>query len=160
MKFRKDPKSMSIEELEEILSKNKGKNLSKLEREDTNKSLNTSYYSHKNNTESSKVFNKLNEKLEKIKLDNHVNNSISPLNIFHKNLQNESINYSNNVTSSIQYSKFISPKDSNFSGYMSDQQDNFKHINIINTVVDEDISIKSNSSIGINNSLNSCFKCS
>lgn len=148
-KLRKDPKSMSIEELEEILSKNKGKNQSKLEKEDTNKSLNNSYYSQKNNsvTETSKMFNKLNDKLDKINHDNQANNSISPLNIFHKNLHNESINYSNNVTSSIQYSKILSPKDSNFSGYISDQQENFKHFNNIHTG-DVDISIKSNNSAG------------
>ena len=73
---------MSIEELEEILNKNKFKNNRNTEKDEHN----NSYYSQRNNsvTETSKVFNKLNDKLEKIKVD-PVNSSFSPLNIFHKN---------------------------------------------------------------------------
>jgi hypothetical protein len=137
--LRKDPKNMSIEELEEILSKNRGKNTRNKEKDENN----NSFYSQRNNsvTETSKVFNKINEKIEKLRVD-PVNTSFSPLNIFHKNLQNESINYSNNVSSSMQHIKVLSPKDTNFSGYISDTQE--RNFNFNYNTGEGDVSIKSN----------------
>lgn len=137
--LRKDPKNMSVEELEEILSKNRGKNTRNKEKDENN----NSFYSQRNNsvTETSKVFNKINERMDKIKVD-QVNSSFSPLNIFHKNLQNESINYSNNVSCSMQHIKVLSPKDTNFSGYVSDTQE--RNFNYNYNTGEGDISIKSN----------------
>lgn len=134
---------MSIEELEEIINRNKAKATRNNEREENKSSLNNSYCSQKNNSvqESSKVMNKLNEKFERMKIDpvNPINtSSTSPLNIFHKNLHNESINYSQNVTSSMQNIQVTSPKERIFSGYASDQQDKNYQTN------EADISVRSN----------------
>jgi len=73
---RKDPKSMSIEELEEYL-KNKCKNLRK---DDDNKSLNSSFNSqkqvHNSCMETNKIFNKLTEnKFEKKNFEKSPNNN-------------------------------------------------------------------------------------
>lgn len=118
-KKRKDPKSMSVEELDEYIQRNK----SKIKIDDNNKSLNSSFHSQKNLNysfnETSKVLNKINDNFKKS--DNEVNSNMNigltpnsnmnNSNVFQQNKSiNQTLNNSNinsNLITNKQYTESL-----------------------------------------------------